>query len=183
MARDLVQRAVSGDLEAFSELVRQRIDQLYGIARLILRDSEGAQDATQEALVAAWRDLSGLRDPDRFDPWLRRLLVNACNQQARRDRRRRHYEGSVTVVEHLAPDPATALADRDQIERGFRDLDPQQRALVVMHFYLDLPLAETAESLGLPVGTVKSRLHRTTRLLRATLDAQSRNGHHPGGRA
>jgi len=174
MSRDLIERAMSGDREAFSELARHRIDQLYGIARLILRDSAKAEDATQEALVAAWRDLSGLRDPDRFEPWLRRLLVNACYQQARSDGRRRRYEAAIAPIDRIAPDPATALADRDQIERGFRRLDEQQRALVVMHFYLRLPLTETAESLGLPVGTVKSRLHRTTAAMRASLEADAR---------
>jgi RNA polymerase sigma-70 factor (ECF subfamily) len=176
MGRDLVERAMAGDREAFNELVRRRIDQLYAMARLILRDDERAADATQEALVAAWRDLAALRHPDRFESWLRRLLVNACYQQARRDKRRRLYEGSVTVIEPLAPDPATALADRDEIERGIRRLDEQQRALVVLHYYLDLPLAETAASLGLPVGTVKSRLFRTNELLRASLEADARSG-------
>jgi RNA polymerase sigma-70 factor (ECF subfamily) len=174
MSRDLIERAMSGDREAFSELVRHRIDQLYGIARLILGDSAKAEDATQEALVAAWRDLSGLRDPDRFEPWLRRLLVNARYQQARSDGRRRRYEAAIAPIDRVAPDPATALADRDQIERGFRRLDEQQRALVVMHFYLRLPLTETAESLGLPVGTVKSRLHRTTAATRASREADAR---------
>src|SRR6188472_163727 len=98
MGRDLVERAMAGDREAFNELVRRRIDQLYAMARLILRDDERAADATQEALVAAWRDLAALRHPDRFESWLRRLLVNACYQQARRDKRRRLYEGAVTVI-------------------------------------------------------------------------------------
>jgi RNA polymerase sigma-70 factor (ECF subfamily) len=179
MSRDLIEQAVAGDREAFSELVRRRIDQLYGIARLILRDTAKAEDATQEALVAAWRDLSGLRDPDRFEPWLRRLLVNACYEQARREGRRRRYEAAVMPIDHVAPDPAIRLADRDQIERGFRRLDERQRALIVMHFYLRLPLAETAESLGLPVGTVKSRLHRTIAVLRASLEADARAGLQP----
>jgi RNA polymerase sigma-70 factor, ECF subfamily len=176
MGQDLVEQAMAGDLEAFNELVRRRIDQLYAVARLILRDSERAADATQEALVAAWRDLAALRDADRFESWLRRLLVNACYQQARRDRRRRHYEATVTSVDRTSPDPAVGLADRDEIERGFRHLDEQQRALVVLHYYFDLPIAETAASLGLPVGTVKSRLHRTAQLLRASLEADARGG-------
>jgi RNA polymerase sigma-70 factor (ECF subfamily) len=174
MGRDLVEQAMAGDLEAFNELVRRRIDQLFAMARLILRDSERAADATQEALVAAWRDLAALRDPDRFESWLRRLLVNACYQQTRREQRRRRYEGAVATIDDTSPDPANALADRDQIERGFRRLDEQQRALVVLHYYFDLPLAETAASLGLPIGTVKSRLHRTNQLLRASLEADAR---------
>lgn len=176
MGRDLVEQAMAGDAEAFDELARRRIDQLYAMARLILRDAERAADATQETLVAAWRDLAVLRDPDRFESWLRRLLVNACYQQARRDRRRRHYETAVMSIDPIAPDPAAALADRDEVERAFRHLDEQQRALVVLHYFYDLPLAETAASLGLPIGTVKSRLHRTTQLLRASLEADARGG-------
>lgn len=167
---------MAGDLEAFNELVRRRIDQLYAMARLILRDSERAADATQDALVAAWRDIAALRDPGRFESWVRRLLINACYQQARRDRRRRHYEGSVVPSDPIAPDPAAALVDRDLVERGLRHLDEQQRALLVLHFYYDLPLAETAATLGIPIGTVKSRLHRTIRSLRASLEGDPRGG-------
>jgi RNA polymerase sigma-70 factor (ECF subfamily) len=176
--RDLVERAMSGDLEAFSELMSLRIDELYGIARLVLRDADKARDATQEALVAAWRDLSGLRDPDRFDAWLRRLLVNACYREARRNQRRARFEVRAAPVEALhksLPDPAVAVVERDQLERAFRHLDPGQRAMIVMRYYLDLSLQETADSLGLPLGTVKSRLHRTTQQLRATLDSDARS--------
>ena len=91
-------------------------------------------------------------------------------------------EVHVPATDPSMPDPSSALADRDQLERGFRHLKPEERALVVMHFYLDLPLQETADSLGLPIGTIKSRLHRTTQLLRASLDADARNGQIPGGR-
>jgi RNA polymerase sigma-70 factor, ECF subfamily len=165
---------MAGDLEAFSELTRPQVDRLHAIARLILRDGERAADATQEALVVAWRELRGLRDPEAFEPWLRQLLVRACYREARKDRRRRHYEALVRPLAEEARDPAIAWADRDQIERAVRDLDPQQRALIVLHYYVGTPLAETALVLGLPVGTVKSRLHRTTQRMRATLDAQAR---------
>ena len=180
--RDLVERAMAGDREAFSELARLRIDELYRIALLVLRDSDRAKDATQEALVAAWRDLSALRDPDRFDAWMRRLLVNACYREVRRDKRRFRFEVHVEPIEPPGqgpPDPAVAAADRDQIERGLRQLDPVGRALLVMVYHLDLPLAEVADSLGLPIGTVKSRLHRTLRSLRAVLDADSRAEYDP----
>jgi RNA polymerase sigma-70 factor (ECF subfamily) len=183
MRRDLVQRAVDGDHDAFSELARLSIDKLYAIARLILHDEERAKDATQEALVAAWRDLSALRDPDRFDVWLRRLLVHACYREARRERARHRMEVHVDPVRQGVPDTSAALADRDEIERGLRHLEPEQRALLVLHYYLGMPMQETADSLGWPIGTVKSRLHRTTQALRATLDADARNGHHPGGSA
>jgi RNA polymerase sigma-70 factor (ECF subfamily) len=174
MRRDLVERAMAGDLEAFTELARLSIDRLYAVARLILRDTEKAEDATQEALVAAWRDIAGLRDPDRFEPWLRRLLVHACYHEARTDRRRLHYEGQLRTLDEGARDPAVASADRDELERGFTRLAPEQRALIVLHYYLGLPMQETALALGPPVGTVKSRLHRTTQQMRAVLEADAR---------
>ena len=174
MQRDLVERAMAGDREAFTELGRLWIDRLYAVARLILRDGDRAQDATQEALIAAWRDLRGLRDPDRFEPWLRRLLVNACYREARKDKRRLHAEGQVRPLAEGFPDPALASADRDELARAFAGLSPEQRALIVLHFYLGLPMQETALALGLPVGTVKSRLHRTIQQMRSTLDAGAR---------
>ena len=174
MQRDLVERARAGDLEAFSELARQSIDRLYVLARLILRDSDRAKDATQEALIAAWRDLAGLRDPDRFEAWLRRLLVTACYREARKTGRRMRAESQVRpIVGHLAS-PEAAVADRDQLARGFSGLSPEQRALIVLHYYMGLPIHETALALGLPEGTVKSRLSRTTQQMRATLDAEAR---------
>jgi RNA polymerase sigma-70 factor, ECF subfamily len=174
MRRDLVERAMAGDREAFTELARLSIDKLYAIARLILRDSERAQDATQEALVAAWRDLAGLRDPDRFEPWLRRLLVHSCYNEARAGRRRIKYEASIQPIEALTRDPAVASADRDELERGLNRLTPEQRAPVVLHYYLGLSIEETALALGVPAGTAKSRLYRTIQQLRATLEADAR---------
>jgi RNA polymerase sigma-70 factor (ECF subfamily) len=174
MQRELVERARTGDLEAFEELARQSIDRLYILARLILRDSERAKDATQEALIAAWRDLAGLRDADRFEAWLRRLLVTACYREARKAGRRLRAESRVRpIAGHLAS-PEGAVVDRDQLARGFSDLTPDQRTLVVLHYYVGLPIHETALALGLPDGTVKSRLSRTTRRMRATLEADAR---------
>ena len=174
MQRDLVERAMAGDREAFTELGRLLIDRLYAIARLILRDGDQAQDATQEALIVAWRDIKGLRDPDRIEPWLRRLLINACYQEARKTRRRVRAEGRVRPLAEGFPDPALASADHDELTRAFAGLTPEQRALVVLHYHLGLPIQETALALGLPVGTVKSRLHRTTQQLRASIDAHAR---------
>jgi RNA polymerase sigma-70 factor (ECF subfamily) len=179
MRRDLVQRAMAHDHEAFSELARLSIDKLYVIARLILRDTDRAQDATQDALVLAWRDIAALRDPDRFEVWIRRLLVNACYKQIRDERGRRRVEVHVEPIEPSIPDDSGPIADRDQIERALRRLEPEQRALIVLHYHLDLPLQDTADALGLPLGTVKSRLHRTTQALRATLDADAREGRQP----
>ena len=174
MQRDLVERAMGGDRDAFTELGRASIDRLYAIARLILRDGDLAEDATQEALIAAWRDLKGLRDPDKFEPWLRRLLVNACYREARKDKRRMRAEGRLRPIETEAVDPAQATADRDELARAFEDLDTDQRALIVLHYHIGLPMYETALALGLPVGTVKSRLNRTKQQLRATLEADAR---------
>src|SRR5262245_41719254 len=114
-----------------------------------------------------------LRDPDRFDAWIGRLLVRACYREARRQQRRTIVESSVRAI-GLGPDPSGEVLDRDELARGFERLDPEQRALIVHHYYLGLPIATTAEILGLPVGTVKSRLHRATRSMRATLDADAR---------
>jgi RNA polymerase sigma-70 factor (ECF subfamily) len=189
MRRDLVIAAMAGDHEAFSELARLSVDRLHAIARSILHDPERAKDATQEALVAAWRDLSALRDPDRFEPWLRRLLVRACYREARRERSRRSIEVHVPYLDHGVPDGSASLADRDALERGFHPLAPDQRALIVLHYHVGSPLQETADALGLPLGTVKSRLFRSTRVLRAALTADAAThqrpvaGHDTGGPA
>ena len=174
MRRDLVERAMAGDHGAFSELARTSIGRLYAAARLILRDDQRAEDATQDAFVAAWRDLSALRDPDRFDAWLHRLLIRACYREAGRGRRRWALELEVRTTPGSAPDPATDLADRDQLERGFRRLDADQRTILVLHYYLGLTLDEIADALAIPPGTVRSRLHRATLAMRAALVADAR---------
>jgi len=174
MQRDLVEQAMAGDREAFSELTRLSTAQLYGIARLILRDNVRAEDAVQEALVAAWRQLKALRDPDRFDAWLRRMLVRACYREARKEQRRRTMEAQVPAIESSATDPGISVPDADELARLFERLKPDQRALIVLHFYLQLPIGETSEILGIPKGTVKSRLNRTISQMRATADADSR---------
>ena len=178
MQRDLVERAMAGDHDAFSELARVSIGRLYVVARLILRDDARAEDATQEALLAAWRRLSGLRDPDRFEAWLHRLLVNACYREARRGRRRRSIEVQVDMLAMPeapgADDRGFDLADRDQLERGFRRLDVDQRTVLVMHYYLGFSLDDAADVLGVPPGTVRSRLHRAIGAMRAGLEADAR---------
>ena len=173
MQRDVVEAARGGDHEAFEALAIAAGDRLFAIACLILRDRQRAEDAVQEALVHAWRELPRLRDSDRFDAWLRRLLVNACADEGRHQRR---WSTEVRIIrsEPATEDGANALADRDQLERGFRRLKPEQRAIVVLHFYLGLPVPEIAETLGIPDGTVKSRLHYATATLRAALDADAR---------
>jgi RNA polymerase sigma-70 factor (ECF subfamily) len=176
MSRDLVERAQRGDHDAFAMLAGSAISRLDGAAWLILRDREQAKDAVQNALVRAWRDLPTLRDPERFDAWLHRLLVRACIDEARRLRRHR-VDVELTDLHAIRPtdaDPSTSVADRDQLERGFLRLEPEMRAVIVLHHYLDLPLPTVAATLGIPLGTAKSRLHRALGLMRAALDADAR---------
>lgn len=173
MTRALVEAAQRGDHEAFEVLAIAAGDRLFRIARLVLRDIQLAEDAVQEALVKAWRELPGLRDPERFDAWTYRLLVNACADQGRRHRSRA-TEVRILRLEPAEPDSSQVSADRDQLERGFRRLKPDQRVAIVLHFYLGLSALEIADTLGVPVGTVKSRLHYATEAMRATLEADAR---------
>jgi RNA polymerase sigma factor (sigma-70 family) len=175
MDRDLVILAMGGDHDAFTRLASASIGRLFSIARLILRETELAEDAVQETLVAAWRDMSALRDPDRFEAWLHRLLVRACYREARRSRRVLRLDIHVTPIDVSEPDETGAIADRDQLERGFRRLGPDQRAIIVLHFFSGLPLTAVAGILGIPVGTVKSRLHRATQTMRSDLEAEARS--------
>jgi RNA polymerase sigma-70 factor, ECF subfamily len=174
MDQTLVIRAQRGDEEAFASLAVAVGDRLHAVAHRILRDADLAEDATQQALLAIWRNLPQLRDPARFDAWSYRLLVNACYVEGRRNRR---WSPSLRILPNEEPAVAEALgwvADRDQLERGFRRLSIDHRAVVVLHHYLDLTLDEVAEALGVPVGTVRSRLHHAMRGLRAALDADAR---------
>ena len=170
----LVERARAGDEEAFASLARAAGDRLLAIAFRILRDLGLAEDAVQQTLVLAWRELPSLRDVDRFDAWLRRLLVNACYREARRGR---HWTANVRILSdsESAADDYNTVVQRDQLDRGFRRLPPNQRAVFVFHHYLGLTLLEVAAELGVPLGTVKSRLHYATNTLRAALEADSRS--------
>ena len=175
MQRDLVERARDGDREAFSAAAAASIGRLYGIATLILRDRELAQDAVQEALVASWRGVRALRDPEAWDAWLQRSVVRACYRQAQQDRLRVQAAARISVLrEPSAREPSVDLAARDQIERGFRDLPIEQRAVVALHFYGGQPIDEVARILGVPAGTAKSRLHRGLEAMRASFAASER---------
>ncbi len=174
MQRDLVERAMSGDHDAFSELARVSVGRLLVIARLILHDEAAAEDATQEALVAAWRHIRGLRDPDRFEAWMHRLLVNECHREARGRQRLSKREVHLPAFDAPQPDSVGLLLDRDQLDRGFRQLDVDQRVVLVLYYYVGLRPEEAAEVLGLPPGTVRSRLHRAMQAMRAALDADAR---------
>jgi RNA polymerase sigma-70 factor (ECF subfamily) len=171
MQHQLVERAIEGDFEAFGELVNASASRQYAVAMLILRDRERAHDAVQEALVAAWRGLRALRDPDAWDAWVHRLTVRACYSAARRDRRRSLVElppnPDVDVSDGL--DEPAALAERDRMYRELGRLPIDQRAVIVLHFYIGLPLTEAAMILDIPIGTAKSRLHRGLEALRSSI--------------
>ena len=174
MDRDLVEAAQRGDQSAFVDLVRSRGDRLFAIAHRILRDVDRAEDALQDALVIAWRDLPGLRDPDRFDAWVHRLLTNVCIAQATRERRRSANLRVLPLYGPAAPDELLSVSDRDQLDRGFRRLSPEERAVLVLHHFVGYAPTEIAEMLGVPAGTIRSRLHHAHRAMRAALDAEAR---------
>jgi RNA polymerase sigma-70 factor (ECF subfamily) len=171
----LVEQAKRGDREAFDSLARLTGDRCMAIAFRILRDFDLADDAVQSALLTAWREIRALRDPKVFEPWLHRILTNACYAEARR--RRRWSEG----IRLLPTEPVHGSDDylnvehRDQLERAFRRLTVEQRAVLVFHHYLGLPLPDVAVRLDIPLGTVKSRMHHAKRALRASLDAEARS--------
>jgi RNA polymerase sigma-70 factor, ECF subfamily len=173
MQRELVTRAMHGDQDAFASLAAASVDRCYAIAYRILRDQHRAQDATQQALLGAWRDLPTLRDPDRFDAWLNRLVAHACYSEARTERRAA-ARIRVLRTEPSGPDIARGVAAREELEGAFRELSPEQRTVVVLHHHLGYPLTEIAASLGIPVGTARSRLHYAVRRLRTVLDAGER---------
>ena len=171
--RELVERAGRGDHDAFGQLVLERIARLDAAARLILRDPELARDAVQEALVGAWRDLPGLRDPDAFDAWIHRITMHSCLAILRR-RRRRVIEVELTpMIDIPVGDFGSFVVDRDEVERALGRLSPDHRAIVVVHFFLGLPLPDAAAALGIPLGTAKSRLHRSLAVMRSDLGLAS----------
>jgi RNA polymerase sigma factor (sigma-70 family) len=171
----LVEQAQRGDAEAFDALARMVGDRCLAIAVRILRDIDLAEDAVQAALITAWTELRTLRDPTRFEPWLHRILTNACYTEARR--RRRWSEGLriLPIPAAYGPDEYLTVDDRDLLERALRRLTVEQRAVLVFHHYLGLSIAEVAARTGLPLGTAKSRLHHATRALRASIEADTRS--------
>ena len=174
MRLDLVVRARSGDREAFDALAADQYDRLYAVGRRILRDGHAAEDAVQEALIRAWRDLRSLREPERFEAWMHRLLVRACYDQTRR---RRPFEvtiGPIDADRSDSTDDIAVVAHRDELERAFLTLSVDQRAVLVLTHYLGMPSADVARTLGIPIGTVHSRLHRAIRAMRGALTRAAR---------
>jgi RNA polymerase sigma-70 factor (ECF subfamily) len=174
MDPELVTRAQRGDGEAFASLAVACGDRLHAVAHRILRDVDLAEDATQRALLAIWQNLPTLRDPSRFEAWSYRLLVHACYDEGRRQRVWNPNLRVLYDADAAAPDAIDQVHDRDQLERGFRRLSIDHRAVVVLHTYLGLSLDEVAEALGVPPGTIRSRLHYAVRAMRAALDADER---------
>ena len=173
--RGLIERARRGEHDAFTSLIDVSLARLDAAARLILRDPELARDAVQEALIRGWRDLPGLRDPDRFDAWLHRLTVNACLDLIRR-RKRRVIEVQLIAIDTPAShDVAGALADRQLLDQALAGLQPGHRAVVALHYLLGMPLPEVARSMGIPLGTAKSRLHYALAAMRTTVTADPEN--------
>lgn len=169
----LVERAQAGDEVAFEALLDRAGGRCYAIAFRILRDAERAQDAVQQAFLLAWRELPRLRDPERFEIWLHRLLVNACYEEYRRYRRWSTRVRPLPVDGPVAPDAYVSVDDRDALEHAFARLSMEHRSVVVLHHHAGMPLASIAEVTGVPVGTVKSRLFHATRILREALTSDA----------
>ncbi len=169
MGSELVVRAQSGDRDAFDVLATRLYDRLYAVARRVLRDRDAAEDAVQEALIQSWRDLRSLRDPDRFEAWMHRLLVRACHDQTRRRRRLEVQVSEIDVDRSDPTDEYAGVATRDELDRAFTSLPVDHRAALVLTHYVGLSAPEVAEILGIPVGTVYSRVHYAVRAMRGAL--------------
>ncbi len=174
MDTELVVRAQHGDRSAFCAVAAAVAGRFLAVSRRILRDPALAEDATQQALLSIWQDLPQLRDPSRFDAWSYRLLVRACHAEAGRSRRSLRGLYAIDLETPMVRDELDAIVDRDVLERAFSRLAFDHRAVVVLRHYLDLSADEVAESLGVPVGTVHSRLHYALRALRAAMEADAR---------
>jgi len=180
MDAGLVIKAQGGDQAAFATLAAESGRRLHALAVGILRDRDLAEDAVQQALLSIWKELPTLRDPERFDAWSYRVLVRACYAEARKRRRRLTEILGSNHGEPVAPDHYAAVADRDQLARGFARLSVEHRTVVVLHHYLDLSLETVAQVMDIPPGTARSRFHRAMSALRAGLEADQRP---PGGTA
>ncbi len=169
---ELVERARAGDHDAFERLVRPAIPRLHGAAKLILRSSENADDALQEALLLAWRHLGALRQPAAWEAWLYRLTIRSCHRSARQGIRYRASELDPERSQGREPDFAQGVHDRDLMARQLGRLPVDQRTVIVLHFYLDVSLVDAAEILDIPIGTVKSRLHRGLETMRIAMSVE-----------
>jgi RNA polymerase sigma-70 factor (ECF subfamily) len=176
MSADLIGRAQGGDQAAFERLIRPEFDRLYATAYRLVRDRFAAEDAVQDAILRCWRDLRGLRDPERFTAWLHRLLVNACLDQVRRARRRPVVVPGEVVERASGTDAFAAFAEQDSLERAFRTLPMDQRVALVLTHYLGYSAPEAAAIVGVPPGTIYSRVHSATRAMRLVLAPAAQAG-------
>lgn len=179
MDADLVRRAQQGDERAFAAIVEAIGARHLGVAQRILHDTQLAEDATQQALIKLWRHLPSLRDPARFDAWSYRLLVKACYSESGRHRRWRSDLGLRQADRPTVSDDMATVIDRDQLERGLRRISIDHRTVLVLRYYLDLPLDQVAEALDVPYGTASSRLNRAHDALRGLLQADARTSARP----
>lgn len=154
--------------EAFRQLSARNVQSAYRLAWAILGDDCDAEDATQDAFTAAWRQRSTLREADRFDAWFGRILVNSCRDRLRKRTRTRGMIGG--EPDGVSPDDAHKSLERDELYTAVAGLDPDQRMVVMLRFWMDMTVDDIADRLGVPAGTVKSRLHRSMQRLRATLE-------------
>lgn len=173
MDRELVEQAQHGDREAFTRLAFELSDRLFTVAHRVVRDFDTAGDVLQVALVRIWRDLPSLKDPDNIEGWAYRILVRACYDTLRKDRRR-PAALELLPSDGVGADPATAFADREELERAFRTLPADQRAPIVLQYYRGMTLQQIAETLDVPIGTVRSRIHYAKRTLRSAIEADAR---------
>jgi RNA polymerase sigma-70 factor (ECF subfamily) len=178
--RSLADRARHGDLDAFEELMHARLDAIYRLSFAIVGNEPDARDSTQEAFIAAWRRIRELREPDRFEAWLQRIAVNAARMTLRARGRRRVREIPAGDVAALAmvSDGTTARIDRSDanvLGAALDRLSFDQRSILVLHHLEGLGLAELAETLGIPIGTVKSRLHTARAALGSALASEDRS--------
>ena len=175
MDTDLVMRAQHGDRGAFAQIADEVLDRFLAIAHRILRDGALAEDATQAALLGIWRDLPKLREPDRFGAWSTKLLVNACYSEARRAKRWLPNLPLEAAPEPTVQDETGPILDRDLLDRAFRDVPVDQRAAIVLHHYVGMPIETVAQTLDVPAGTVRSRMHRGMATLRASMRVSDRS--------
>jgi RNA polymerase sigma-70 factor (ECF subfamily) len=174
MDTQLVVRAQGGDHDAFTEIATALYNRLYRVALNLVSDAALAEDATQHTIIEMWRNLPKLREPQKLEPWAHRIVVNACRREGRNARRWMQAIVRVPEEDPTANHGFASVAHRDQLERGFRRLPMEQREVVVLHHYAAMPLKEVAQVLGIPTGTVSSRLSRAMSALRAALEADDR---------
>jgi RNA polymerase sigma-70 factor, ECF subfamily len=168
VASEVAGLAADDPEEAFRQLSARHVQSAYRLAWAILGDAGDAEDAAQDAFTSAWRQRNTLRDADRFDAWFGRILVNCCRDRLRRRAREPHP----TPIEFDVglPDHSRDSLERDELYREISRLDPDQRIVVILRFWQDMAVDDIAERLGVPPGTVKSRLHRSMRRLRVALE-------------